>query len=357
MGYLFWVFNFFVASTDGGRFITLNYKLDMVFNSFVYLAIAIVYVVFGAVNKRRITCKTNISFFVAGGYITLYNVAGYLYGGSIHYFYTSVILLSSYYIGSTDTNNAYRFVKYSLILLLSYTSAMLVSGFLGFELLPISSNRFSSLSQEGLFRLSNPLIFGQRNTAGAAIASLYILYSSLVYSKFIDFKFYIFFISIVLATSAMSATGVLVILVCYLATSRFKASFAILGMSVGLFVVNVLGDLTRKLDSMAVKSRLLLEFIESLDLQMLLIGGINQSQRPWVESSLMDMVFDLGLLLPTLIIFHFLYFFVKNAREARVCILYGLFLMLLIGSNSTLQPPIILCLVLSYNIFERRGSV
>lgn len=353
MSYLFWVFNFFVISNDDGRFVSINYNLDVFFNSYVYLAIAVGYFVFGALNKRRITCKTNLNFFLAGSYITLYNIFGYLFGGSIHYFYTSLILLSSYYIGSTHNNKIYKFVKYSLILLLPYTAVALLSGFLGLEFLPVSNNRFLSISEEGIFRLSNPLIFGQRNTAGAAIASLYIVYSSLVYSKFIDFKFYIFIIFIALAASTMSATGILVILVCFFATTRIKVSSAMFGIAVGFFVSIVLGDLTRKLDSFYIKGSLFIEFTGSMDLQTLLIGSIDQSLRPWVESSLLDMVYDLGFILPMLIIFHFLYFFVKNAREFRVCVLYGLFLLLLLFSNSTLQPPIILCLVLSYNIFER----
>ena len=224
------------------------------------------------------------------------------------------------------------------------------------DVLPFTDIRYSSLSNEGSLRFSNSIVFGQRNTAGAAIASLYLVYSSLVYSNFVAFKFHIFVLHLVLALSAMSATGIIIVLACSLVTSKIKVSrLLFLVGAVAVSFVSI-GGIDRKIESLFAKVGVFFEFLSNLDIQILFIGSVSESLRPWVESSFLDLVYDIGFLIPAMILIHFLYFFIKHWSELGAVFLYSLFLVLLLVSNSTLQPPIILCLILSYNILKRRGS-
>jgi len=267
------------------------------------------------------------------------------------------VLLSSYYIGSTSLESIYKFVLYSLGLLVVYTLCKFLAGYFGMNVLPFNDIRYSSLSNEGYFRFSNSIVFGQRNTAGAAIASLYIVYSSLVYSNFVKFKFYIFVFHLVLALSAMSATGITIVLACYLVTSQIKVSRLLFLVGAVFVSLVLIGGIDRKIESLFAKVGVFFEFLSNLDLQTLLLGSVGKSSRPWVESSLLDMVYDIGFFIPTTILIHFLYFFIKHWSELGAVFLYSFFLVLLLISNSTLQPPIVLCLILSYNILKRRGSI
>lgn len=357
MFYLFWIFNFFVIATNDGRYIASNYNLDIIFNAYVYIAVFIFYYVSRFVKKNGITDGTNAGFLFCGTYLAVFNLVGYFFGGHLNYFYTSLVLLSSYYIGSTSLENIYKFVLYSLGLLVVYTLCKFLASYFGMDVLPFADIRYSSLSNEGSLRFSNSIVFGQRNTAGAAVASLYIVYSSLVYSNFVKFKFHIFVFHLVLALSAMSATGIIIVLACSLVTSRVKVSRLLFLVGAVFVSLISIGGIDRKIESLLAKVGVFFEFLSNLDLQILLIGAVGESSRPWVESSLLDMVYDIGFLIPAAILIHFLYFFIKHWSERGAVYLYSLFLVLLLISNSTLQPPIILCLILSYNIFKRRGSI
>lgn len=354
MIYLFWIFNFFVVATSDGRFITINYNLDIFFNKYVYLTIVIFYGAYGAINKYGITNKTNFGFFCCGILITLYNIIGYFFRGDINYFYTSLVLLSSYYIGSTSADNIHKFVKYSLFLLFSYTLIKVSTGFLGLGVLPFSDMRYVLVSNDGVFRLSNSILFGQRNAAGAAVASIYILYSSLVYSNYVQCRFYIFLLTLVLVTSAMSATGVIIVLVCYAVTSQIKIPRLLFLVGGCFFAWIVVGGIDRKIESIYLKIGLFFDFFLNIDAQVLLIGSLGSTSRPWVESSMLDMIYDLGIFIPAAVLIHFLIVFVKWGRRPGAGLLYGNFLVMLLLSNSTMQPPMILCLVLTYNILKRR---
>tara|TARA_B110000977_G_scaffold201788_1_gene298657 strand:+ start:17664 stop:18743 length:1080 start_codon:yes stop_codon:yes gene_type:complete len=357
MIYLFWVFNFFVISTNGGRYIIANYGLDLIFNTYIFLSFLLLFFLFNLLSKRNITDRLNIHFFICGIYLLFFNLFSFLFGGNLSYFFASFLLISSYYIGSMSFFTIRKFVIFSLIFMFIYTFIKILSGFFGFNILPFTDIRYDYLASDGVLRFSNSIVFGQRNAAGSAVACLFLVYSSLVYVKYIKFSVSIFLAFLFLGLSAFSATSVLVMLATFILISQIKLTNIFWFSSfIGISLL-MMGGFFRKIDSLNLKIKLFFEYFESLSLQSFFIGSSAfEASRVWVESSLLDMIIDIGFLIPFTLLLHFAYFFLKNIDNLRMGLLYSMFLVLFIISNSSTQPPMIICLILSYNILNRKSN-
>lgn len=348
MLHIFWIFNFFVASTNSGRFIDLRYNVEYLINPYTYLFSILLLWVYSSKISTKISDLHNLPFvFIGLGLCSINVVKGFL-GGDVTYGYTSLIFLSAYRLASLDLAIVHRFIVMSLGFLLIYTAMKYTSAFLAIDILPLIDVRYAAVSQEGVLRFSNALVFGQRNTAGAAVSALCILYTAMVHRSHVKFSSIMIFSFLCLGFSTMSATAVVIVLLCFIVSRRFRMSNILAFFFLAALPLFWFGDLSRKIESGFTKIYLFFDFISQLDLGTLLVGGLSEGPRPWVESSLLDMIYDVGVFLPLCLVCQFVYFALSHGRFIRSVAIYCMFGLLLLFSNSTLQPPIIMCLILTH---------
>jgi hypothetical protein len=339
---------FFVASTSGGLRVAVVPPFDMFFNIFVYgaflvlLAISLV----GKFSKDRITMSVLI---VTSLFIFYVFAKAFLY--EPRFVYSSLMLIFLPLLHCViKSNDVYKFLFWSVSLLSIFTSLKIYDLYAGTQLSIIIDLDYFAAGEDFTFRLSNSLVFGQRNLAGGVVGALSVLLASLEASTKQRYNL-VWILLFFIAISTFSNTGLIILLLSFV-FSRPKTIYFIIPMLLIALIFLELNSLNRALDSLNTKLWTIGNYFGNLDLVVLFLGQITagSEQSMWIESALLDLLNDLGLV--GVLVLLFLSFTSGLLTHFSKLWLFTtvMFYLMFVFSNSTLNPPVLLIYVICMSL-------
>lgn len=367
MSYFFLCFLslFFVASTSNGYRLEVNYNLEYIFNVNNYLMVFFIFAVFLFKKLNyRLSKFDYIYLFLLFLFINL-NLIRWLYVEPA-FAYVLLLLTLFPFLKRTSFNVVLLFIKYNLIILTLLLIIKILDLFYGTRFSPFIDLEYfaagTAVSESGVYRLSNSLIFGQRNLAGAYLVSLVILYTCQVkISK--NQSIFIFTYLFILILSSFSATALLVYIICLVYLNIHRLDFLKSIISIILFAILFLYfGFERKLDSFLTKLYTFINYYDSLTISNFFIGNLNVLEvRPYFESSLLDMTYDLGIFSLLIVFLYPISYFKFSSNYSLKIFFVMTYLLLFSLSNSTINPPVIVVFMLTIsfigNSYDQKNNI
>lgn len=356
---------FFVASTSNGHRLKVNYNLEYIFNENNYLMIFFIFVVFLFKKSNYRLSKFDYIYLLLLFLFINLNLIRWLYVDPA-FAYVLLLLTLFPFLKRISSNVVLLFIKYNLIILTLLLILKILDLFYGTRFSPFIDSEYfaagTAVSESGVYRLSNSLIFGQRNLAGAYLASLVILYTCQV--KFTKKQsIFIFLYLFILILSTFSATALLIYIICLAYLNIHKFDFLKSIIAIILFVMLFLFiGFDRKLDSFLTKLNTFINFYDSLTISNFFIGNLDvMALRPYFESSLLDLIYDLGVFSLLIVFLYPISYFNSTFNYSLKLFCLTNYLLLFSLSNSTISPPVIVVFMLTISFigfsYDKKNNI
>ncbi|WP_419676001.1 hypothetical protein ACN2CX_03260 [Aliarcobacter butzleri] len=316
--------------------------------------------------RKKTTLNTHLLMALAIGMI-LYNMILMIFSIEPNFFIAGFVLLLAPLIKSLSMDNIKKILFYYSIGLIFYSILLFVDIIMGLSFLPIYEVRYFKLASDSEeLRLAFNCLFGQKNAAGATMSILGMILLHLFYKS----NKSMFFLSIgigIIIFLTNSATGLIMYMI-FLVLRFFKIlkgywRYLLLFITFITFITFIMSlfsfDLSsiledRKVESLIIKLSRIMAFLD-LDFQQLVFG--NFDGYFYTESSLLDMILNFGIVIPTLLVILLFYFSIQSLLYKDILLAYIFFtyiILITISNSSFLYPNIILLLILTKILNEHK---
>lgn len=347
---------FFVASTSAGHRVEVIEPYNIFLSPIIYISIAFFLGIL-CISRGRLKVETFFLFLINLVFFSYVFIVG-VFGEPRFYYSAMVLVLIPLFYCSLDINTVLSFVRISLVVLLVFFCLKVFDLMFGTSYSLIVDKEYFEASEEFSLRISNSLVFGQRNLAGGVLAAYAMLLAccELINKKRDSVYWGVLFL---LVFSTVSTTAILISLVSFcLVRYRFKAMIMvvlILLIAVSLFLNEFL---FRSIDSFNQKIGTIYDYFNDIDVMIFLFGRVFDSNLAarWIESAIIDLWYDVGIIGIIILLFNFIVVGLMSAfSNIWFYAAVGYFLLFLF-SNSTLNPPVLILYGVTFAIIIKSAA-
>lgn len=344
---------FFVAFTSGGHRVEVLYPYNMIFNqNNFYLLLGGLFACSIFLLLKKKWDERHVMFIALYYVCSAYILTRAIISTNHAFIYPAITLLISPLIINLKEQQIVSFYKVTITVLVAILVSKMSDVAFGTQFSIVQDIRYFNVAEDGTLRLSNSLSFGNRNLAGGFVAGLFLL--SFYVSQVTRDNLRIFDLGLLICTlSTFSATAILTMFAVFALRMRWSL-WRLLAVFIFIlaFSDQIFRQLPRKLSSGAKKIETVIDFFATQTYEIYILGNIHNEARPWIESAILDVVYDIGVFPIAVFILGTLIYLGYNCRLKQYVPL-GIFVLIFAFSNSTISLPVIILFLLCLQLAEK----
>jgi hypothetical protein len=344
---------FYIPITSKEYYYNINYFHFLLNNKVLFISYIIIFTkIFTSLLKFPL--KSPMLFLISIAMI-LHNLILYFFGVDSNFFVTGFLLLL-YPLSFLLTHKLIvKVIELNLIILILFWAATVFDNLTIYNISPISEIRYYLISEEtSEFRFQNNSLYGQKNSLGATLSIMILIY------LYASYYFYILNFwrgvlvslssALLLASNSAAGIGILLCGIFILLILKKKIIFSLIFLLLTiLYLFNFqVYNIQYKLDSLFLKLNTNYSFFDWKDPLILIFGHrVLGSGDIYTESTFLDMILNFGIFIPLLFLSYLLFRVFQNIIKGSffLAYIYVAIIFLILLQNSSLMPASIFLII------------